>query len=228
MANTRTFPRPDRPGRDSPPAGRGRPSARLAGVSRPRRLPYLLVGVLLVLGCTAGGVVVATQVGEREPVLVLARPVTVGQVLSGRDLREGSASVEGMALISVRSRSSVVGRPVAYSLPAGTPLTKDVLGPARVPPAGRSVAAVALKAGQVPPEVEPGSRVSVVLVPAEGSANASSSPPTAWSATVTDVHADTTGQITVLSLLLVQADARELAAAPAGQLSVVMEHGDGP
>ncbi|KND23838.1 flagellar basal body P-ring biosynthesis protein FlgA [Streptomyces acidiscabies] len=197
----------------------------MTGMPRPRRLPYLLVGVLLVVGCTAGGVVVATQTGDREPVLVLARPVTVGQVLSGRDLREESVAAEGLALVPVRSRSAVVGRPVAYSLPAGTPLTKNALGPANIPPAGQAVAAVALKAGQFPPGVRPGSRVSVVQIPAQ---DASSSSPTTWSATVTDVRGDDTGQTTVLSLLMPQTDAHELAAAPPGQLGVVTEHGDGP
>lgn len=197
----------------------------MTGVPRPRRLPYLLVGVLLVLGCTAGGALVATQAGAQESVLVLARPVSVGQVLSGRDLREESVAADGLSLVPVRSRSAVVGRPVAYSLPAGTPLTKSVLGPASVPPAGQAVAAVGLKAGQFPPGVRPGNRVSVVQIPAE---NMSSSPPATWSATVTDVHADDTGQTTVLSLLMPQADARELAAAPPGQLGVVTEHGDGP
>ncbi|PWG13292.1 flagellar biosynthesis protein FlgA [Streptomyces sp. V2] len=196
----------------------------MTGVPRPRRLPYLLVGVLLVVGCTAGGVLVATQAGAQEPVLVLARPVSVGQVLSGRDLREESVAAEGLALVPVRSRSAVVGRPVAYSLPAGTPLTKSVLGPADIPPAGQAVAAVALKAGQFPPGIRPGSRVSVVQAPAE---NTPSAPPASWSATVTDVHADDTGQTTVLSLLLPRTGARELAAAPAGRLGVVTEHGDG-
>ncbi|WP_416968274.1 SAF domain-containing protein [Streptomyces sp. 4F14] len=198
----------------------------MSGVPRPRRLPYLLVGVLLVLGCTAGGVLVATQAGSREPVLVLARPVTVGQTLSARDLREENVAAEALDLLPARSRSAVLGRPVAYSLPAGTPLTKNALGPASVPPAGQAVAAIGLKAGQFPPGAQPGSRVSVVLVPAEDTATPST--PTAWSATVTDVRGDGTGQNTVLSLLLPQADARELAAAPPGQLSVVMEHGDGP
>jgi Flp pilus assembly protein CpaB len=187
------------------------------------------VGVLLVLGCTAGGVVVATQVGHREPVLVLVRPVAVGQVLSARDLGEESMSADGrLAFLPTAERAAVEGRPVAYSLPAGTPLTRSLLGSAQVPGAGRAVAAVGLKAGQFPPGVQPGNRVTVVVAPDGASAtNSSSASVSSWNATVTDVRGDGTGESAVLSLEMAEADARQLGAAPAGQISVVVVHGGG-
>ncbi|MFJ6901518.1 SAF domain-containing protein [Streptomyces hokutonensis] len=194
-------------------------------------MPYLLVGVLLVLGCTVGGVVVATKISRQQPVLVLARAVTVGQVLSAQDLREESMSSDsGLALFPARSRAKVQGRSVAYSLPAGTPLTKNALGAARVPPPGQAVAALGLKAGQFPPGVQPGSRVTVVVVSTGGTAGSSSSTSSqtsAWDASVTDVRSDSTDQTTVISLQMAQEDARQLAAAPSGQISVVMVHGGG-
>ena len=107
----------------------GRPRARTASALRRRRLPYLLVGVLLILGCTAGGVVVATRIGDQEPVLVLTHAVSVGQVLSAEDLREDSVSAgNSLEFIPVKPRAEAVGHPVAYSLPAGTPLTRNLLG----------------------------------------------------------------------------------------------------
>ncbi|WP_386337859.1 SAF domain-containing protein [Streptomyces xiangluensis] len=188
--------------------------------------------MLLVLGCAAGGVVVATRVGHQEPVLVLARSVTVGQVLSKKDLREESLSDgSGLAFIPVSSRAQVEGRPVAYSLPAGTPLTKKLLGKAHIPSAGQAVAAVGLKAGQFPPGVQPGNRVTVVVTPTAGGdatgSTSSSSQSSAWDASVTDVRSDSTDQTTVISLQMAQEDARQLAAAPTGQISVVMVHGGG-
>ncbi|WP_222108767.1 SAF domain-containing protein [Streptomyces cupreus] len=186
--------------------------------------------MLLVLGCAAGGVVVSTSVGHQEPVLVLARSVSVGQVLSDRDLREESVSADSaLAFLPVRSRAEVEGRPVAYSLPAGTPLTKNLLGAAHIPPAGQAVAAVGLKAGQFPPGVQPGNRVTVVVAPTSGSAtgSTSSSQVSAWDASVTDVRSDGTDQITLISLQMAREDARQLAAAPTDQFSVVMVHGGG-
>ena len=199
----------------------------MASAPRPRRLPYLLVGVLLVLGCTAGGVVVATRVGHQEPVLVLARAVTVGQVLSERDLREESMVVgSGLGFIPARARAKVVGQPVAYSLPVETLLTKNLLGKALMPPTGQAVAAVGLKAGQFPPGVQPGNRVTVVETTVGESANSTdSSSSQAWDASVTDVRNDSTDQTTVISLQMAQEDARQLAAAPTGQITVVLVHG---
>ncbi|MEU6260194.1 SAF domain-containing protein [Streptomyces griseorubiginosus] len=168
----------------------------------------------------------ATRVGHQEPVLVLARAVTVGQTLSDEDLREESVSTDsGLAFIPVRSRAEAEGQPVAYSLPAGTPLTEDLLGQAHVPPVGLAVAAVGLKAGQFPPGVQPGNHVIVVVAPTN--ANETSTPSSAWDASVTDVRNNSTDQLTVISLQMVQEDARRLAAAPTGQISVVMVHGGG-
>ncbi|MEV0220734.1 SAF domain-containing protein [Streptomyces sp. NPDC050704] len=196
-------------------------------MARRRSLPYLLLGVLLVLGCATGGVVVATQLGHREAVLVLARPVSVGQELSARDVREVSISVDSsLAVIPARSRSQVQGRAVAYSLPAGALLTRDVLGEARVPPPGQAVAAVGLKAGQYPPDLQAGNRVTVVVAATSDTTDGStSSRSSAWTATVTGVHSSTSDQVTAVSLQMARDDARQLAAAPTGQISVVMVHG---
>lgn len=159
---------------------------------------------------------------------MLARSVTVGQVLSDEDLREVSVSIDsGLTFIPVRSRAAVEGQLVAYSLPAGTPLTEDLMGEADIPPTGQAVAAVGLKAGQFPPGVQPGNHVVVVVAPGNGSANSTASPSSAWDASVTDVRNNGTDQITVISLQMAQGDARQLAAAPTGQISVVMVHGGG-
>jgi len=227
LADTRSFTPSGRPGPDRPPSSGRKQPARMTGVPVRRQLPYLLMGVLLVLGCTVGGAVVAAQVGDQEPVLVLARSVTVGQVLSERDLREVSVSSDrAMTFVPVRARSAVLGRPVAYSLPAGILLTRDVLGPSRVPPEGEAVAAVGLKAGQFPPEVQAGNHVTVVVAPDKNGATPEAGT-SAWPATVTDVRPETAGQTSVLSLLMAEADARAVAAVAADRIGVVTVHGDG-
>lgn len=151
--------------------GRGvdRAPSRVAGVPRRHRVPYLLIGVLLVLGCTTGGVLLTVQLGHRETVLVLARPVSVGQQLSAPDLREVSLSRDSdVEAVPADSRGSVEGRPVAYTLPAGTLLTESVLGSPRVPPAGQAVAAVGLKTGQFPSGLAPGNEVTAVAALEDG------------------------------------------------------------
>jgi hypothetical protein len=192
-------------------------------------LPYLLLGVLLVVGCSAGGVVVATQLGHRQEVLALARPVTVGELLSARDLRVVSVSTgTGLDVVPAASKATVEGRPVAYSLPAGVLLTGDVLGDARVPSAGQAVAAVGLKAGQFPPELQAGNRVTVVAAPEpDATSDSPSTSAVSWPGVVTAVRTDEAAQTTVVSLQMQQADARALAGVSAGQVSVVVVPGGG-
>ena len=186
-----------------------------------------MLGVLLVLACAAGFVLVSMTAGDRQPALALARPVVVGHVLTAPDLRVVNVAVDpGVAIVSGSQASRVVGRVVATSLPAGSLLTPAVLGGGSVPGAGRAVAALALKAGQFPPEVAPGARVSVVSVPSSTSASAGSSASSGsartWSATVVSVGGRANEQTTVVSVELGESDALEVAAMPAGQVSVVM------
>ena len=220
----------DRAGRRSAPV----PGSRLTGAPRRRRRPaYLLLGVVLVVGCAAAGLVAGTRIGQRQSVLVLARPVTVGQVLAAADLRSARVSADGLDSVPVGAEGSVVGRPVAYSLPAGTLVSRALVGAAQVPPMGKAIGAVALKDGQFPTGLTAGSRVAVVVAP---STTAAAPVPTSsgadetpsWAATVVAVHPEgASEQTTVVSLLMAEADARALAAAPAGQVGLVTINGAG-
>uniref|UniRef100_UPI002AD2130C SAF domain-containing protein n=1 Tax=unclassified Frankia TaxID=2632575 RepID=UPI002AD2130C len=207
------------------------PTTRLTGgPRRRRRLPYLLLGVVLVVGCAAAGLLAGARVGSRQPVLVLARPVMVGQVLAAADLREVRISAESVNTIPAGSKDTVLGRPVAYSLPAGMVLSRAALGAAQVPPAGWAIAAVALKDGQFPTGLSAGSRVVVVVTvgtSAVSITSTSSAAVRAWEATVVAVQARDTNQTTVVSLQLAEDDARALAAAPAGQVGIVTVNGGG-
>ncbi len=205
------------------------PATRLTGARRRRRVPYLLLGVVLVVGCAAAGLLAGARVGSRTPVLVLARPVTVGQVLAAADVREVRIAADGVDTVPAGERDRVLGRPVAYSLPAGTVLTRAAVGAAQVPPPGSAIAAVSLKAGQFPTGLSAGSRVTVVVAPATSAASTASSGAAAssWEATVVAVAARDNDQTTVLSLQLTEEDARALAAAPAGQIGVVTVNGAG-
>jgi hypothetical protein len=202
-------------------------SSRLRGTGRRRSLPYLLLGMLLVIACTATFLLISLNSGDRRPVLALARAVTVGQVLTAQDLRQVNVAVDpGVSVVDAGQAASVVGKTMSVSLPAGALLTPDAVGVPAVPVAGQAIASLSLKAGQFPPEIAPGARVSVVFVPA-GAAGAATSPPAsdtaaAWPAVVTSVTTAPDEQTTVVSVQLTEAAAREVAAIPAGQLSVVL------
>ncbi|HEY3559515.1 MAG TPA: hypothetical protein VG674_00675 [Amycolatopsis sp.] len=207
----------------------GKTPARLTGGGRRRSVPYLLLGVLLVAVCAAGGVFAGMQLGDRESVIALARAVAVGQLLQAQDLKQVSlAGDSGMDVLPASAASTVVGRPVAFSLPVGSLVTRSVLGVPQIPASGTGVAAVGLKPGQFPPDLAPGTTVAVLATPAQSPAVGTPLGQTSsWTAVVAAVAARETDQITVVSLQLAESDARALASAPAGQLSLVAIAGGG-
>jgi hypothetical protein len=197
--------------------------SRLHG-GRRRRVPHLVLGLLLVAVSTTAFAVISMTAGQRQAVLALAQPVLVGHVLSPPDLREVSIAVDpGVATVSVSEAPRVVGRMMATSLPAGSLLTPGVLGDGSVPSPGRAVAALALKPGQFPPELAPGARVSVVSLPGP-TPGTPSRPDSArtWPATAISVTGRANEPVTVVSVELSEADAGQVAAVPAGQVSVVL------
>ena len=203
----------------------GKSPSRLSGGGRRRSVPYLLLGVLLVVVCAAGGVLAGMQLGDRESVLALARPVAVGQILTPQDLKQVSLAADsGMDVIQASAASTVVGQPAAFGLPAGSLITRSVLGAPQIPAQGKAIAAVGLKPGQFPPDLSPGTTVAVLAGPGQSTTTGTSTgsgQTSSWTAVVTGIAGRENEQTTVVSLQLFEADARALASSPAGQLSLV-------
>ncbi|QFU86713.1 hypothetical protein [Amycolatopsis sp. YIM 10] len=211
----------------------GSPSTSAPRRGRPRRLPHLVAGVLLVVLCVGGTVWWTTSTRDRVPVLALAKPVTVGHMLTQADLRGLDVSAApGVAVIPADQAAGVVGRPMATTLGAGALLTPDSVGVAVIPAAGRAVVAVGVKPGQFPPELAAGSPVTVVVTAPTTTGTTSTTtqgqgPGTAWRATVVGVSPAGTDQTTVVSLDLDAGSASQLAQVPAGQLALVMQPAGG-
>lgn len=202
-------------------------SLRLRALGRRRSIPHLLLGMLLVLVCAAAFLVMSLNSGSRRPVLALARPVSVGQVLTAQDLRQVNVAVDpGVSVVDVSQAAGVVGKTMSTGLPAGALLTLDAVSGTGIPAEGQAIAALSLTAGQFPPEVSPGTHVSVVFVPRQAGTTASSPPEpdstTLWPAVVTSVSSQANQQTTVVSVQLSETAAHQVAAVPAGQLSIVM------
>lgn len=205
--------------------------ARVPRRARRRSVPHLLLGAVMVLACATGFVLFTAASGGRHAVLALARPMTVGHVLVVSDLRSVDVGVDDgvVDVIDADQAGSVVGRPIATSLPAGVVLSPAVFGAPPAAGAGQAVVAVAVKPGQIPSEVAAGASVLVVEQPSTTAAlpgsttraeSAGSGEP--WSAVVVSVAVSTDGQTTVASLRMRDDAGREVAAVTPGQLSIVL------
>jgi hypothetical protein len=205
-----------------------RPTASTSRLSSPprRSVPHLVVGALLVTSCTAGGVWWSTVAGDRHPALALARPLALGDVLEPGDLREVSIAVDGTVdAVPATDKASIVGQRLAVSLPAGALLPRGALGAVVGPADGRAVAALALEPGQAPPDVTAGVAVLVVLgTSPEANRGGTSQPSSAWRGLVTSITA-VDDPTRVVSVELAEPDARRVAAAPTGMLSLVVVPG---
>lgn len=206
------------------------------GVGRRRQLPWVALGVLLVLGCTLVFAVASVRLGGGTEVLALTRPVAAGQVLSPGDLRAVRLGAGGgLGLVAATGETAVVGRPAAVPLAAGSLLVGSDLGAPPASSAGFDVVAVALKAGQFPPDLAPGDRVQVVEVgPSPSSSGSSGAGRTVTPALTSgsggpvlatvvglQIPAVSSGGDTVISLQVADTNADAVAVAAAGEISLV-------
>jgi hypothetical protein len=187
----------------------------------------MLLGAVLVVVCALAFAVTGLRVDPRSAVLVLARPVPAGHVLTDTDLAVVRIVPDAaLATLPESQRSAVVGRAVRLPLAANSLLSNDVLGPPAWPPAGQSVIAVAVKSGRAPVGLTAGARVLVLVVPASAASTAGSATGTIPQAraTVVAVGAGDTSGTTVVSLLMSSANAVRIAGA-SGDAALVVQGG---
>lgn len=191
-----------------------------------RSVPLAVAGVLLVAGCAAIFAAGWLQAGHRQPVLALTRAVSAGQVLTSADLGVVRVSAAGpVSLLPASAEATVLGRPAAAALPAGSLLTaSDVGSPA--PAAGQEVLGVAVKPGQYPPDLSAGQVVDVLATPAAAGQGGTTSGasgaalPVGTAVVLSVVQASTAG-VTVVELQTSQDAVPQVAAAAAtGQISL--------
>lgn len=202
--------------------------SRLRGRRRSR--PFLVLGLLLPALCAGGFLWFSLATDDQRPVLATAREVVVGQVLTAADLRRVNISVDAGVLVVDASRADgVVGKTMSVSLPAGALLTPDAVDAPVVPVGGQAIVSLALKSGQLPAEVRSGARVNVVAVAANAPAPRAPAAESGvmWPGVVTSVATPVNEQVTVVSVQLAESAAREVAAAPVGQVSLVLVAGGG-
>ncbi|MHB1836559.1 MAG: RcpC/CpaB family pilus assembly protein [Solirubrobacteraceae bacterium] len=140
-----------------------------------RRLlsPLPLAGIALVLIALIGYMGVYAAAGKRTTVLVAARTLPAGTVLSASDLRTGQLAGEASTiatLIPGGERSQIVGQRLSSTVPAGAPLPAGALISS---PTKSAAMVLSVPAADVTGErLEPGDRVSVLGTFGAGSASA--------------------------------------------------------
>jgi hypothetical protein len=187
---------------------------------RARAPRHVLVGVALMVGFALLFAVTGLRADPAVAVLAVAEPVAAGEVIGETDLRVASVVPDrAVQLVPVSERDSVVGRTAAVPLAQGSLLSPGQVGAVVWPPAGQSVVGVPVATGRLPAGLAPGSTVSVL--PAEQPALAGGQGPAVAPAVVVAVEAPNVAGIRVVSLLLGELQARQVAAA--GEVVLLLE-----
>ena len=211
---------PSRSAQAVPAARSPHEAVRAVAAKRLRSIPYVAAGSVLTLGAVAVLGVTFVKIGGRVPVLVVSRPVQVGQAIALEDLQVVDIAPGTLSsVVSADEESKVVGQPAAVPLVAGEVLTKQLAGTGVFPAQGFEVATAKLRAGSYPPHLVPGSRVTIVEPASASDATART---VAASATVTEVSSpDDQGDV-VVSLMADQDSAKAVGSAAAESLSLVL------
>ncbi len=193
-----------------------------------RQLPWVVIGVLCIVGGSLAGALWARAVSDREAVLVMARAVPAGQVIEDADLKvsrvAGDASLRAVASERI---ATVVGQRAAVDLLPGTLLVRAHVGNPAGLGSGKAMVGLALKPGQLPStKLGAGNHVKVIDTGAAPGAVTPASPAvlaTAAVAAVEDTESDAAGKTVVVSLIVDEARAPAIAAAgAAGRAALVL------
>jgi hypothetical protein len=163
-------PKPRRPGHRRRPASPA-PAARFdpgrVAESRHRNPAWVLAGVLLVVLCALGGVLLFSSADDRTEVLVAAGDLHPGEPISRGDLRIERLVIDGdVGSLSPDAADALVGRLPVGRIPAGTLLAQRMFAD-DVPLAPNEVVfGAALDPGEAPLSgVQVGAPVELLDVP---------------------------------------------------------------
>lgn len=223
MPTTKTLDPATRNGSHARETG-GRPAGTTARAAARNRSRVLLGALVLVASALAAGLLYA-NLGDRHPVLAVARAVEAGQVVEAGDLREIlAAPAPGIRTVPASSRRAMVGRTAAARLVPGSLLhpTQLVAGPVVDP--GRAVVGAVLKPGQFPVGIRVGDDVLAVVLAPEGAPVDDGALPVPPRARVAAVERSSDpGAGFMVSLAVEPGDATMLATAGArGRLTLVL------
>jgi hypothetical protein len=195
--------------------------------------------MLLILVCAATGGWLYWTATSRVEVLTVVRPVAQGQPIQRADLDVVRVSLDpSVRAVPVREGPAVLGQTARVPLVPGSLLVRGQYGPDNSLPAGDAVVALALKAGQLPGTgLIPGDTVAVLSTPSANGTSSTAGSETGGSgsggqevlvraAKVAGVTTGTTGDSTVVDLVVPFADATTISSAQAlGQASLVLVAG---
>ena len=200
------------------PKGRRRPGLITAGVA------LAMLGALV-------AVWLVTSAGDRTDVVMLARDVPYGATLTSADLVLTAVAVDpAVATVSATDAAALVGQVAAADLVAGSLLAPGQVTVAGPPGPDEVLVPLPVSAERLPASgLTAGDRILVVDTPATA-ADPPSTAPESFAATVVRLGAPDLNGVSVIDVVVAEADGPALAArAATGRFALVLQsHGERP
>ena len=216
----------------SPPSAnghRGMPglSTPLPTSNRPRG--YVALAAVLIVGFAVLGYWFYAQAGDKVSVLVAAREIPAGHVITSADVVSEPVA-GGITAVAADHLSEVVGHTAAVEILPRTPVQLAMISTGNPLPAGDLLVGVAETPGQIPSSgLAPGDVVDVLQLPSKTAPTASVSSPLLATAVVFDVRPNPAVEGgTLLTLEAPKAAAYAITtASDAGLVALVQQPGAG-
>lgn len=161
-------------------------STPLPTANRPKG--YAALAVMLIVGLGALGYWFYGRAAAKVPVLVAAREVPAGHVITPADVTAVDVA-GGVTAVAADHEAEVVGHPAAVTILPRTPVQLAMVGSGPSVPASQALVGVAEAPGQVPSAgLSPGDVVEVLRLPDKSAGLSSVSSPVLATATVFDVR----------------------------------------
>ncbi|GAA4064128.1 hypothetical protein [Nonomuraea soli] len=197
------------------------PSRRLPSAPRERKPALAALAVLLIVGGALLTAYLVLQMGNRVPVLKLARDVPAGQKFQQGDFVEVDVPKDmDVQYIPAGQIDLAQQKYARFGIPAGTLLTEALtMDSPEGLVAGKAVVGLSLKAGQVPAMINAGQRVQVIYVSGD-EGTAGTGKVLADRALVQSVTSPESGNVLVDVVIDKAAAANVSAAASAGRITL--------
>lgn len=149
----------------------GTSGRRLHTVALPHADVRLLLGVVLVVVALVGGLSLWSQMRVTEPVVIAARAIPSGHVITAEDLALADARLEGPLAglaIGEGARASLIGQTATAPIPAGAMVVRPALGTGPTIAPSETAITVPVEANAVFPGLRRGDRVGVFATSEQG------------------------------------------------------------
>ncbi|MEO6125556.1 MAG: SAF domain-containing protein [Ilumatobacteraceae bacterium] len=164
------------------------------------RLPEVVIGVMLVAGCALAAVLWQQHTNTTETVVVAARSIARGTVVTAADLGGAQIGGETSALITGDQASILLGQIAVVDIPVGSPLSMALVTDEQPLGADEALTSMALEPGQMPPDLAPNDHVRIIVTASAGATGVASTQLLESEAVVWSVELSQDGVSTVVTV----------------------------